>query len=317
MLSPSQIDQFNRDGYLIVEDVFSQQDTLGPVRAEYQALLTTLISDWVSEGRMDSLPAVADFYTQLKLAYQAGCDWFQPLDISLPGDRITPQTPMHFGPAVFNLLTDPRLLDCVESLLGPELTSNPIQHVRLKPPAPMLNQDEVRAHITRTDWHQDRGVAHAEADQTQMVTVWIAVTDATVDNGCLQVIPKTADQGLLPHCPKTQTAIADPFIDEAQAVPLPVRSGGIVLLDPLVPHSSLPNQTELFRWSFDIRFNRTGDPTGRSHFPDFIARSRAHPETELKDWRIWRSMWEEARTRLAGQQHIPIHRWASDAPFCA
>ena len=161
MLSPSQIDQFNRDGYLIVEDVFSQQDTLGPVRTEYQALLTTLISDWVSEGRMDSLPADADFYTQLKLAYQAGCDWFQPLDISLPGDRITPQTPMHFGPAVFNLLTDPLLLDCVESLLGTELTSNPIQHVRLKPPAPMLNQDEVRAHITRTDWHQDRGVAHA------------------------------------------------------------------------------------------------------------------------------------------------------------
>lgn len=317
MLSSSQIETFTRDGYLVVDDVFSQDHILGPVRTEYQALLDELISGWVSDGRMDTPPADADFYTLLTLAYQAGCDWFQPLDISLPGDRITAQTPMHFGPAVFNLLTAPALLDCVESLLGPELTSNPIQHVRLKPPAPMLYDDEVRAHITRTDWHQDRGVAHADADQTQMVTVWIAVTDATVENGCLQVIPKSADQGLLPHCAKTQTAIADAFIDERCAVPLPVKSGGIVLLDPLVPHSSLPNLTSTFRWSFDIRFNRTGDPTGRSHFPDFIARSRAHPETELKDWRVWRSMWEAARTQLAGEQHIPIHRWTSDAPFCA
>ncbi|MEC7208527.1 MAG: phytanoyl-CoA dioxygenase family protein, partial [Pseudomonadota bacterium] len=317
MLTRSQTECFNRQGFLVVEDVFSEAQVLGPVRREYQAVLDQLVAEWVAEGRMPGPPADAGFYTKLKLAYQAGCDWFQPLDISLPGDRITSQTPMHFGPAVFDMLTDPGLLDCVECLLGPELTSNPIQHVRLKPPAPMLYQDEVRAHITRTDWHQDRGVAHAEADQTQMVTVWIAVTDASIENGCLQVIPKTADQGLLPHCPKTQTAIADPFIDEARAVPLPVKSGGIVLLDPLVPHSSLPNLTDTFRWSFDIRFNRTGDPTGRSHFPDFIARSRAQPEAELKDWRVWRSMWEEARTHLAAEQHIPIHRWASDAPFCA
>lgn len=317
MLSPFQIQFFNSHGYLVVDDLFSQHHTLDPVRAEYQHLLDELIAGWVSEGRMACPPANADFYTLLTLAYQAGCDWFQPLDISLPGDKITAQTPMHFGPAVFDMLTDSGLLDCVEQLIGPEITSNPIQHVRLKPPAPLLYEDEARAHITRTDWHQDRGVAHVEADQTHMVTVWIAVTDATVENGCLQVIPKSADQGLLPHCAKTQTAIADAFVDEECAVALPVKSGGIVLLDPLVPHSSLPNQTDQFRWSFDIRFNRTGQPTGRAHFPDFIARSRNQPETELTDWRAWRTMWEDARTRLSAEQHIPIHRWTSDAPFCA
>ena len=317
MLSAAQIADFKTKGFLVIDNLFDQQKTLQPVRAEYQTILDQLVTGWVAEGRMPQPPVGADFFTKLKLAYQAGCDWFQPLDISLPGDRITEQTPMHFGPAVFDLLTDERLLDCVEQLIGPEITSNPIQHVRLKPPAPLLYDDEVRAHITRTDWHQDRGVAHAEADQTDMVTVWIAMTDATAENGCLQVIPKQPDQGLLPHCPKTQTAIADPFIDEERAVCLPVSSGGIVLLDPLVPHASLPNLTDQFRWSFDIRFNRTGEPTGRAHFPDFIARSRAQPETELNDWQVWRSLWEEARLRLSGAQHIPIHRWASDAPFCA
>ena len=317
MLSAAQIADFNTNGFLVIDNVFDQQTSLQPVREEYQTILDQLVAGWVAEGRMPEPPGDADFFGKLRQAYQAGCDWFQPLDISLPGDRITEQTPMHFGPAVFDLLTDTGLLDCVEQLIGPEITSNPIQHVRLKPPAPLLYDDEVRAHITRTDWHQDRGVAHAEADQTHMVTVWIAMTDATAENGCLQVIPKQADQTLLPHCPKTQTAIADPFIDEDRAVCLPVKSGGIVLLDPLVPHSSLPNLTNQFRWSFDIRFNRTGEPTGRAHFPDFIARSRSQPETELSDWRDWRSLWEDARLRLSGEQHIPIHRWTSDAPFCA
>ena len=317
MLSSKHQKKFEAQGYLVVEDVFDQQKILNPLRAEYQVLLDDLVTNWVKDRRMAAPAENADFYAKLKLAYQAGCDWFQPLDISLPGDKITDQTPMHFGPAVFNLLTCSSLLDIVEQLIGPEITSNPIQHVRLKPPASILNEDEIRAHITRTDWHQDRGVAHDEADQTDMVTVWVAVTDATKENGCLQVIPKTVGQKLLPHCPKTQTAIADPFIDETQAVPLPVKSGGAVILHPLTPHASLANVTDGFRWSFDIRFNRTGEPTGRAHFPEFIARSRQHPDTVLDDWQDWKLMWEAARSRLAARDHIPIHRWTSDAPFCA
>ena len=43
------------------------------------------------------------------------------------------ETPMHHGPAVFELLTNPKLLDTVEELVGPEIYSNPVQHVRIKP----------------------------------------------------------------------------------------------------------------------------------------------------------------------------------------
>jgi ectoine hydroxylase-related dioxygenase (phytanoyl-CoA dioxygenase family) len=253
----------------------------------------------------------------LLAAYRAGCDWFQPMDISLPGDRIRPDTPMHFGPAVFNLITNERLLDVVEDLIGPEITSNPIQHVRIKPPSTDLRGDEIRAHITATDWHQDQGVTHAEADDTKMITVWCAITDATEENGCLQVVPGAHRRGMLPHCPKTQTAIADGFVDEADARPLPVRSGGVVIFHPLVPHASLVNRTDGIRWSFDIRYNVTGQPTGRGHFPHFIARSRRDPQSELGDWRAWKVMWEDARARLCRQPHIDIHRWTSDAPYCA
>lgn len=309
MLSTDQIAAFNRDGYLVVPDVVPQ-DVLSRVRSEYAGLLDDLYAQW-------DLPEAHTFEDKLVTAYRAGRDWFQPMDISLPGDRIYTDTPMHFGPAVFEMATHARLLDMVEDLIGPEITSNPIQHVRIKPPSTDLSADEVRAHITSTDWHQDRAVALEEADQTDMITVWLAVTDATVENGCLKVQPFNGPQDILPHCPKKQTAIADAFIDEDGAVPLPVKSGGAILFHPLVPHASLPNTSQGIRWSFDLRFNKTGQPTGRSHFPDFVARSRAQPESELHDWKAWRSMWEDARARLAARPHIDIHRWTSDAPYCA
>ena len=316
MLTGEQKDFFEREGYLVIEDVLDRETVLDPVRAEYAALLDGLYEGWTREGRVPALPD-GTYQDKLLTAYKAGCDWFQPMDISLPGDRIAADTPFHFGPAVFGLLTAPALLDIAEDLIGPEITSNPIQHVRIKPPADTLRGDEIRAHITLTDWHQDRGVTHDEADETTMITVWCAVTDATEENGCLKVIPGAHRTGMLPHCPKTQTAIADGFVDEDKAVALPVKSGGIVIFHPLVPHASLVNRSDDFRWSFDIRFNRTGEPTGRSHFPSFVARSRADPASELKDWRKWRTLWEDARARLAGAPHVPIHRWTSDSPMCA
>ncbi|WP_425072845.1 phytanoyl-CoA dioxygenase family protein [Sagittula sp. S175] len=313
MLSDDQIRQFETEGYLVVDNVLDTA-TLDAVRSEYAALLDRLYAGWETEGRVPSA-GDQDFWQKLLTSYAAGCDWFQPMDISLPGGEITADTPFHFGPAVFDMITHKRLLDMVQDLIGPELTSNPIQHVRLKPPAPTLVKDEPRAHITATDWHQDKAVAHAEADSTRMVTVWLAISDATVENGCLQVVPGKPQ--MYPHCPQKQTAIAPGCLDETKALTLPVKAGGAVLFHPLTPHASLANQSQDFRWSFDIRFNVTGHPTGRSHFPSFIARSEAHPAAELRDWEAWKGLWEAARAELATRPHIPIHRWSSDAPVCA
>ena len=312
-LSQDQIAEFDRTGVLVVDDVLPRP-VLEAVKAEYGGLLDTMYARWQAEGRVPP-GAGLDFFEKLLAGYKAGCEWFQPMDISLPGSEIEPDTPFHFGPAVFDMLTCPRLLDLVEDLIGPEITSNPIQHVRLKPPSRTLRRTETTAHIMATDWHQDRAVAHAEGDATRMITVWLAISDATVDNGCLQVIP--GKPRMYPHCPKRQTSIADGCIDESRARPLPVKAGGAVIFHPLTPHASLDNVSDAFRWSFDIRYNVTGQPTGRAHFPDFVARSRARPETELRDWQAWRDMWLAARAHLSGQAHIPLHRWTGDSPACA
>ena len=314
MLTATQIDRFTKDGYLVVEDVLGEE-VLSPLRGEYHQLMDTLYSGWEAESRVPPGKDL-DFWEKLLVAYEARCDWFQPMDIALPDGPLQANTPFHIGPAVFGLLKAPAILDIVEDLIGPEITSNPIQHVRLKPPADQLQPDEVRAHVGGTDWHQDRGVALSSADETQMITVWVAVTDATLDNGCLTVIPKTPDQSMLPHCPKTQTAIADGFIDEAAAVPTPVDAGGVVLIHPLTPHAALPNRSQGFRWSFDLRYHVTGQCSGRDHFPSFVARSRANPESELHDWRELREMWNRTRAHFSTTSHIPLHRWSSDAPYC-
>jgi len=49
----------------------------------------------------------------------------------------------------------------------------------------------------------------------------------------------------------------------------------------------------------------------------FVARSRHAPETEPHDWQARRTLWHDARARLSGTAHIPIHRWKSDSPVCA
>jgi ectoine hydroxylase-related dioxygenase (phytanoyl-CoA dioxygenase family) len=316
MLTQTQIDQFHGRGYLVVENLLDAP-RLEAVRQEYADLMDRLYGQWRRQGMVQAGPAGLDFWGKLDNCYRQGFDWYQPLDISLPHDGITDETPMHFGPAVFDMVTAPRILDLVEDLIGPEITSNRIQHVRIKPPQDAVPASENRAHVISTDWHQDMGVTLEEADQTEFVTVWLAITDATVENGCLQVAEGEFNS-VLPHCPQSQLGIAERYIPRTHTVPLPVKAGGAVIFHPLTPHASLENKSDGYRWSFDLRYNVTGQPTGRGHFPEFVARSRRDPASELRDWREWRRMWEETRHRLAHAAHIQQHgRWTSDAPYCA
>ena len=207
------------------------------------------------------------------------------------------------------------MLDAVEPLIGPEITSNSIRHVRTGPPEWVVAQDEIRAHVVSTDWHQDQGVTLPEADETTFVTVWLAITAATGENGCLKVAAYRYDE-MMPHCPKVQTALADPYIPES-FVPVPVKARGAETSHPMAPQASPANESDCYRWSFDLRYSVTGHPTGRSPFPEFVARSRSSPASELKDSRAWKDMWEETRSRMASSPHIAQHRWDGSSPHCA
>ncbi len=73
------------------------------------------------------------------------------------------------------------------------------------------------------------------------------------------------------------------LLEGREEMPLPVKRGGGVLFHKMNLHRALPNRSSGLRWSMDLRYQPTGQPTGRPAFPGFVARSRANPDSELKD----------------------------------
>lgn len=168
-------------------------------------------------------------------------------------------------------------------------------------------------------WHQDLSVLKEDADYTDLITVWVAITDASEEMGCLKVVPESHRRDLLPHCPVDLLGpvISDEYIPADLALPLPVRAGAIILLHRRTIHGSLLNLSEKLRWSLDLRYQPVGQPTGRDIFPGFIARSRSDRARELHDHQRWQETWAEARDRLIDHDTSTLIRsWSADAPWC-
>lgn len=320
-LTPEQIAHFQSEGYVVVKGLFNAARDLEPVRLEYEGVLDRLATELEAKGTAASRYADLPFSERLiRLCQDSKRVLQQHFDFSLPTQNIKADTPMWVGPAVFNLLHNPGLLDAVESLIGPEIYSNPVQHIRLKLPEDRAVRD-VNGKILDgvTAWHQDNGVVLPEADETNMLTIWFPLWDAPVESGCLQVMPRSKERGLRDHCPLPGgLSIPQKLLELGHATPVPLQQGDALFMHRLTCHASLPNRSKNVRWSFDLRYNPIGQATGRGAFPGFVARSRAHPETELHDAKKWADMWHETRRTLAQmEQPKPSNRWDAKAEVCA
>ena len=103
------------------------------------------------------------------------------------------------GPAIFNFMKNTKLLDIAESLIGPEILCHPTQQFR-----PRIPDQSMGSYVysgSYSGWHQDAGVLAPEADNHLLVTIWIPLTEATVENGCLLVIPGSHKRGIRRHQP--------------------------------------------------------------------------------------------------------------------
>lgn len=320
VLTPEKLRHFEEEGYLVVENVLDRGRDIAPVMAEYEEVLDGIAGSLAGEGAVSSTHRDSPFAERLiQICIESGRNFPQEFDISLPQTGVHRETPLHAGPAVFGLLTTPRLLDLVEDVIGPEIYSNPVQHIRMKLPKRAVARAGYSGLVSQIPWHQDTGVILPEADHSTILTVWFPLNEATVENGCLQVIPRSHRGDLIAHCPTEKgVAIPEPLIPATQAIPLPMRPGSVLLMTARTVHSSLDNVTQNeVRLSFDLRYQPIGQPTGRPAFPGFVARSAAHPESVLRDPVAWARLWCDARARLAEQENPAFNRWHAGVGMCA
>ena len=67
---------------------------------------------------------------------------------------------------------------------------------------------------------------------------------------------------------------------------MPTKAGSMIMFSNMLPHGSLVNCTDTIRWSMDLRYQKTGEPSPRPEWPNLIARSRnPGAETIYEDWR--------------------------------
>jgi phytanoyl-CoA hydroxylase len=168
-------------------------------------------------------------------------------------------------------------------------------------------------------------------DRELIITCWIPLIDADVENGCLYVIPDAHKGGILEHYlggPSGYLVIQDEDLPETAApIPVPVPKGGVLIMTNLTPHSSYMNNADHVRWSIDLRYQGAGAPNNVDKLPadidpdgpeveiacyppeaDFVLRSPSHPESEVGDWKHLKKIRDDY---FAGHKDLRVggHRW--------
>lgn len=146
------------------------------------------------------------------------------------------------------LIRDPRILDPVEKILGPDILCWGSGF--------FIKNPHDRARVT---WHQDStywGLSSAD-----VATAWVAFTPSTPENGCMRVVPGTHTLQQLPHedtfAPDNLLSRGQEIavgVDESRAVDIVLAPGQMSLHHVLLVHGSEPNQSALRRIGFAIRY---------------------------------------------------------------
>ena len=144
--------------------------------------------------------------------------------------------------SVCRICRPPELVERVASLLGPDVLiwrSN----FQVKHPAAAA-VGEAKSH-TSVPWHQDG--AYFDLQPLVLVSAWIAITEATEENGCLKIVAgshrQTFDHDVEQDRHEFERSIPDEAIDQDAVRSLALRPGEYVLFNENTVHASEPNMT--------------------------------------------------------------------------
>jgi phytanoyl-CoA hydroxylase len=154
------------------------------------------------------------------------------------------------SPVFRDLAGDPRLVDVLETILGPNIE---------------FLSDKVVFKSASTDygspWHQDWPYWKG----THKISVWVALDPATPENGCLKLLPGShralathdGDDGgtrLFVH------RLAPGAVDESRAVVVPCAPGDAVFFHDQTLHASFPNTSGADRWALISTYRSASEP---------------------------------------------------------
>ncbi len=146
------------------------------------------------------------------------------------------------------LIRDARILDPVEEILGPDILCWGSGF--------FIKNPHDKARVT---WHQDS--TYWGLSSPDVATAWVAFTPSATANGCMRVVPGTHKLEQLPHAdtfaPDNLLSRGQEIaveVDESQAVDIVLQPGEMSLHHVLLVHGSEPNDSELRRIGFAIRY---------------------------------------------------------------
>ena len=155
-------------------------------------------------------------------------------------------------PGLLPAMAEPRILDAVEQLIGPDILCWGSSLFIKEPGGP-----------ERVGWHQD--LYYYDIDGLDVCTAWVALTPSTRVNGALRVIPGRHRAPVRTHGPSPAGSSNMLFsyeeiltqVDDAEAVELPLAEGQFSLHHVALVHGSAPNRSDARRVGLAITYLST------------------------------------------------------------
>jgi len=293
--------ELEKNGFVRIRNVLDYKLDLEPILNDMAFIMNRLVHRFVpkkDKKRVLGLNFKKKYSHLVKLNIPELDQYFNirlPQNVNVDSDFFASQS-------IFNLIKNNKILEKVSKILGQEISSNPCQNSRIKQPEKAISKKNLYDGLVgRTPWHQDAGVMNKKGQKgTELVTCWIPFTKTRIENGCMMAVKESHKLGLVNHDTgsKGQVEIkGKEKIDDLKTIALEANVGDIILLSRYLIHCSLPNKSKNFRISMDLRFNKTGQHSGRDPLPSFVVKSKNRKNIKVNNYKQWIAMWEEAKNK--------------------
>lgn len=219
MLTQEQIDFFNANGYLVVENAVSSEQWLA-LRNDFDG--------WVAESRGHETSWGETVNGKARFDVETTHSAEKPALRRI-------NAPHEVSEAYFNVMADSNMTDMVADLIGPDVK---LHHTKINSKLP--------GSATAVKWHQDFPFTPHSNDS--LITALLMVDEVTLENGPLEVCPRTHDGEIhsLWHDGKFTGAVSQEVTEEAlsRRIFCTGKAGSVCLMHTRLLHGSAPNNSD-------------------------------------------------------------------------